>query len=147
MLARTLREPVYTFKKGSQEKLWKFCRLFRCDGHILAYMHMFTFFLSAACIFYQLFPKRLHLFYERFCHYLSRSLKLESSLRERPKAEQQQIPLFLQRKKSVAGKENMTCSGSAKKYHLCNTKVSSRYPKRKTNGEHHSSVPIACSKC
>ncbi|XP_048835152.1 ADAMTS-like protein 2 [Brienomyrus brachyistius] len=27
-----------------------------------------------------------------------------------------------QRKKSVAGKENVTCSGTAKKYHLCNTK-------------------------
>lgn len=32
------------------------------------------------------------------------------------------------RKKVVAGKDNMTCTGTAKKYHLCNTKVSHRLP-------------------
>lgn len=30
----------------------------------------------------------------------------------------------VQRKKVAAGKDNMTCTGTAKKYHLCNTKVS-----------------------
>lgn len=29
------------------------------------------------------------------------------------------------RKKAVAGKDNMTCTGTPKKYHLCNTKVTS----------------------
>lgn len=33
---------------------------------------------------------------------------------------------FMSRKKMVAGKDNMTCTGTAKKYHLCNTKVSHR---------------------
>lgn len=35
---------------------------------------------------------------------------------------------FTSRKKVVAGKDNMTCTGTAKKYHLCNTKVSHRLP-------------------
>lgn len=35
---------------------------------------------------------------------------------------------FMSRKKAVAGKDNMTCTGTAKKYHLCNTKVSHRLP-------------------
>lgn len=35
---------------------------------------------------------------------------------------------FASRKKVVAGKDNMTCTGTAKKYHLCNSKVSHGLP-------------------
>lgn len=35
---------------------------------------------------------------------------------------------FTSRKKVVAGKDNMTCTGTAKKYHLCNSKVSHGLP-------------------
>lgn len=40
----------------------------------------------------------------------------------------QNVLFSVQRKKVAAGKDNMTCTGTAKKYHLCNTKVSPALP-------------------